>query len=287
MDALLERMHDLQVALEAHDGWNMKARVEATMSRLALPEDVKIGALSGGQKKRVALARALVMAPDMLLLDEPTNHLDLSAIEWLEGLLNEFAGSVLLITHDRRFLDNVATRIVELDRGLLVGFDGNFSAYQIKKQELLEIEAVHNEKFDKVLAQEEVWIRKGIQARRTRNEGRVLRLEALRRERAARRERSGTVNLNVDQGERSGKLVAELENVSKSYGDKTIIRDFSGRVMRGDKIGLVGPNGAARAPCSSSSWANCSRTAARSSWAPRLPWPISTSSAPSSTTRPR
>ncbi len=246
MDALLARMHDLQVELEAHDGWNMKARVEATMSRLSLPEDVKIGALSGGQKKRVALAQALVMAPDMLLLDEPTNHLDLAAIEWLEGLLNEFSGSVLLITHDRRFLDNVATRIVELDRGLLVGFDGNFSAYQVKKQELLEIEAVHNEKFDKVLAQEEVWIRKGIQARRTRNEGRVLRLEALRRERAARRERSGTVNLSVDQGERSGKLVAELENVSKSYGDKTIIRDFTGRVMRGDKIGLVGPNGAGK-----------------------------------------
>jgi ATP-binding cassette subfamily F protein uup len=246
MDALLERMHDLQSELEAHDGWNMKARVETTMTRLALPEDVRIGALSGGQKKRVALAQALVMQPDVLLLDEPTNHLDLTAIEWLESLLNEFTGSVLLITHDRRFLDNVATRIVELDRGLLVGFDGNFSAYQVKKQELLEIEAVHNEKFDKVLAQEEVWIRKGIQARRTRNEGRVLRLEALRRERAARRERSGTVNLNVDQGERSGKLVAELENVSKSYGDKVIIKDFTGRVMRGDKIGLVGPNGAGK-----------------------------------------
>ena len=246
MDALLARMHDLQSELEAHDGWNMKARVETTMSRLALPEDVRIGALSGGQKKRVALAQALVMQPDVLLLDEPTNHLDLAAIEWLEGLLNEFAGSVMLITHDRRFLDNVATRIVELDRGLLSGFPGNFSAYQVKKQEMLEVEAVHNEKFDKVLAQEEVWIRKGIEARRTRNEGRVRRLEALRRERAARRERSGTVNLNVDQGERSGKLVAELENVSKSWGDKTIIRNFTGRVMRGDKIGLVGPNGAGK-----------------------------------------
>jgi ATP-binding cassette subfamily F protein uup len=246
MDALLERMHDLQGELEAHDGWNMKARVESTLSKLALPEDVKVGALSGGQKKRVALARALVMQPELLLLDEPTNHLDLSAIEWLEGLLNEFSGSVMLITHDRRFLDNVATRIVELDRGLLTGFNGNFSAYQIKKQELLEIEAVHNAQFDKVLAQEEVWIRKGIKARCTRNEGRVLRLEALRRERAERRERSGTVNLNVDQGERSGKLVAELEDVSKAYGDKVLIQNFTGRVMRGDKIGLVGPNGAGK-----------------------------------------
>ncbi|MDP2828333.1 MAG: ATP-binding cassette domain-containing protein [Sulfuricellaceae bacterium] len=246
MDALLERMHDLQGELEAHDGWNKKARVESTLSKLALPEDVKVGALSGGQKKRVALARALVMQPELLLLDEPTNHLDLSAIEWLEGLLNEFSGSVMLITHDRRFLDNVATRIVELDRGLLTGFNGNFSAYQIKKQELLEIEAVHNAQFDKVLAQEEVWIRKGIKARCTRNEGRVLRLESLRRERAERRERSGTVNLNVDQGERSGKLVAELEEVSKAYGDKILIQNFTGRVMRGDKIGLVGPNGAGK-----------------------------------------
>ena len=246
MDALLARMHELQGALEAHDGWNLKARVETTLTRLALPEDARIGALSGGQKKRVALARALVMDPGVLLLDEPTNHLDLTAIEWLEGLLNEFAGSVLLITHDRRFLDNVANRILELDRGLLSGFPGNFSTYQVKKQEMLEVEAVHNEKFDKFLAQEEVWIRKGVEARRTRNEGRVLRLEALRRERAARRERSGTVNLNVDQGERSGKLVAELENVSKSFGERTVIRDFSTRVMRGDKIGLVGPNGAGK-----------------------------------------
>jgi len=246
IDALMTRMHDLQMALEAQDGWQVQARVDTTLSRLSLPEDAKISELSGGLRKRVALARALVMEPEVLLLDEPTNHLDLSAIEWLEGLLRDFKGSLLFITHDRRFLDNVANRIVELDRGKLSGFDGNFTEYQRKKAELLEIETVHNEKFDKVLAQEEVWIRQGIKARGTRNEGRVRRLEALRRERAQRREQSGNVNLNVESGERSGKLVAELEHVSKFYDDKVVIRDFSCRVMRGDKIGLIGPNGAGK-----------------------------------------
>ncbi|MDH5480982.1 MAG: ATP-binding cassette domain-containing protein, partial [Nitrosomonas sp.] len=205
--------------------------------------DTRIEHLSGGLKKRVALARALVISPDVLLLDEPTNHLDFSSIEWLEELLKDFPGSVLLITHDRRFLDNVATRIIELDRGNLESFAGKFTDYQQKKAEMLEIEAVHNQKFDKVLAQEEVWIRKGIQARRTRNEGRVRQLQALRLERAARRERVGKANINVDAGERTGKLVAELENVGKRYDDNIIIKDFSCRIMRGDKVGLLGPNG--------------------------------------------
>ena len=243
MEALLNHLQDLQGQLEAQDGWSIQAKVETVIDKLGLPADTLIGHLSGGLKKRVALARALVISPDVLLLDEPTNHLDFSSIEWLEDLLKSFTGSVLLITHDRRFLDNVSTRIIELDRGKLESFTGNFASYQIKKVEMLEIEAVHNQKFDKVLAQEEVWIRKGIQARRTRNEGRVRQLEALRLERAARRERVGKANINVDTGERSGKLVAELEHVSKSYDDNVIIKDFSCRILRGDRIGLLGPNG--------------------------------------------
>jgi ATP-binding cassette subfamily F protein uup len=244
--ALLERMQDLQHELEAQNGWSAQARVETVMSRLALPQDKKISELSGGWKKRVALARALVAEPDVLVLDEPTNHLDFSAIEWLENLLNDFAGAVLFITHDRRFLDNVATRIVELDRGLLASFPGNFSAYQTRKADMLAAENAQNEKFNKFLAQEEVWIRKGVEARRTRNEGRVRRLEQLRRERAARREQTGTVSLNIDAGERSGKLVAELEHVGKSFGGMPVVRDFSTRIQRGDKIGLLGPNGAGK-----------------------------------------
>jgi ABC transport system ATP-binding/permease protein len=244
--ALLDRLMDLQHELELHDGWSIQSRVESTLSHLQLDADATIGSLSGGWKKRVALARALVAAPDLLLLDEPTNHLDFSAIDWLEQMLINFTGSVFFITHDRRFLDNVATRIVELDRGKLTDFPGNFAAYQTKKVELLEVEAVHNQKFDKILAQEEVWIRRGVQARRTRDEGRVRRLERLRLQRAARRDQQGNVNLNVDAGERSGKLVAELEHVSKSFGDKVVIKDFSAIIKRGDKIGLLGPNGAGK-----------------------------------------
>jgi ATP-binding cassette subfamily F protein uup len=194
----------------------------------------------------VALARALVISPEVLLLDEPTNHLDFLAIEWLEGLLKDFGGSVVFVTHDRRFLSNVTTRIIELDRGKLTSFPGDFSEYQQKKMEMLEIEATHNQKFDKVLAQEEVWIRKGVQARCTRNEGRVRRLEALRQQRAARREQAGKVSLSLEEGIKSGRMVAELENVSKSYGSKAVIRDFSCRIMRGDRVGLLGPNGAGK-----------------------------------------
>jgi ATP-binding cassette subfamily F protein uup len=245
-DKLLEAMQPLQTALEAQNGWAVQARIETAIQRLELDPEALVGSLSGGVRKRVALAQALVAEPEVLILDEPTNHLDFSSIEWLEGLLKDFRGSVLLVTHDRRFLDNVATRIVELDRGKLASFPGNFAAYQKIKERMLADEAVVNAKFDKVLAQEEVWIRQGVKARRTRNEGRVLRLESLRLERAARREKLGKVDMNLDAGDRSGKLVAELEHVCKSYGDRKIISDFSCRIQRGDKIGLLGPNGAGK-----------------------------------------
>ncbi|MBV8659874.1 MAG: ATP-binding cassette domain-containing protein [Burkholderiales bacterium] len=242
-EAALERLTHLQHELEARDGWRLDSLIEATLTHLGLPADTRIGALSGGWKKRVALARALVAEPEVLLLDEPTNHLDLTAIEWLEGIIRNFPGAVLLITHDRRFLDNVATRIIELDRGRILSFPGNFAAYQVRKADMLAAEQVENRKFDKFLAQEEVWIRKGVEARRTRNEGRVRRLEQLRRDRAARRERQGTVNFALDAGERSGKLIAELEQVSKGYEGRTLVRNFTTRIIRGDKIGLIGPNG--------------------------------------------
>jgi len=245
-DALMERMHDIQVKLDAADAWSLNNKVETTLDKLNLAKDAIMGTLSGGMKKRVALACALVSGPDVLLLDEPTNHLDFSSIQWLEGLLKDFKGSVLFITHDRSFLDNVATRIIELDRGKLTSFPGNFTTYQTRKAEQLEIEEVENAKFDKFLAQEEVWIRKGVKARRVRDEGRVKRLEQLRLQRSARREQQGQVKLDVSSGERSGKIVAEMENISKTFGDKVIVRDFSSIILRGDKVGLIGQNGAGK-----------------------------------------
>ena len=245
--AELERLHDLQHELEHGDGWRIGSRVEALIDKLGLPADRLVAQLSGGMRKRVALAQALAIDPEVLLLDEPTNHLDIAAIEWLQDLLKGFNGATLFITHDRRFLDEVATRIVELDRGRLSSFPGSYAAYQRRKEEMLHAERIANDRFDKVLAQEEAWIRKGVEARRTRNEGRVQRLEQLRRDRAARRERVGQVEFAVAQGERSGQMVAELHDVSKRFEPgKPLIESFSTRILRGDRFGLVGPNGAGK-----------------------------------------
>ncbi len=240
----------LQTRIEALDAWNWEQRVETTLAQLHLDGNREIGQLSGGMKKRVALAQALVAVPDVLLLDEPTNHLDLDSIDWLEGLLRGFKGSVMLITHDRAFLDGVATRIVELDRGLLRSYPGNFSAYERLKEDQLATDARANARSDKLLAQEEVWIRKGVEARRTRSVARIQRLEVLRDQRQKRRDSLGQVRLEVDAGAPSGKIVAELTNVGMRFaapgGDKLIVKDFTATILRGDKVGLVGPNGAGK-----------------------------------------
>jgi ABC transport system ATP-binding/permease protein len=245
-EELLAELNRLQHELEMLGAWSAASQAERAIERFGLDADARVGTLSGGQKKRLALAQALATEPDLLLLDEPTNHLDLAAIEWLEDLLLAAGITLLFVTHDRRFLDRLATRIVELDRGRLTSFPGSFGDYQKRKADMLRDESIHAAKFDKVLAQEEVWIRKGIEARRTRNEGRVRRLEALRRERAARRERLGEARLALDAGDKSGQLVAELTQVGKSFGDKIIVSDFSARILRGDRIGLIGPNGAGK-----------------------------------------
>ena len=236
----------LQTQIEAYDAWNWEQRVEETLQRLHLDPLGRVGDLSGGTKKRVALAQALVTRPDVLLLDEPTNHLDLDSIEWLEELLVDFPGSVVTISHDRTFLDRVATRIVELDRGQLRSYPGNFAQYLVQKQDQLAQEETISAKADKLLAQEEIWIRKGVEARRTRSQSRISRLEDLRSHRAARRETLGSVKMDLAAGAPSGKIVAELEGVSKSFGDKTIVRNFTGTILRGDKVGLIGPNGAGK-----------------------------------------
>lgn len=236
----------IQTQIEAYDAWNWEQRVTETLQRLHLNPQARIGDLSGGTKKRVALAQALVTRPDVLLLDEPTNHLDLDSIEWLEDLLIDFKGSIVTITHDRSFLDRVATRIVELDRGRLLSYPGNFAQYQIQKQEQLAQEEVIAAKADKLLAQEEIWIRKGVEARRTRSQSRITRLEVLRANRKARRETLGSVKMDLASGAPSGKIVAELDGVAKAFSDRTIVRNFSATILRGDKVGLIGPNGAGK-----------------------------------------
>jgi ATP-binding cassette subfamily F protein uup len=244
-DAAHHRLDEVQSQLEALSGWNWEQRVHETLDRLHLEAELKINTLSGGTKKRVALARALVEVPDVLLLDEPTNHLDLDSISWLEDLLKEYKGSVILITHDRAFLDNVCTQIVELDRGILRTYPGNFSAYEVLKDQEMNSESLANARADKLLAQEEVWIRKGVEARRTRSVARIARLENLRASRSQRRDAVGQVKLAVSAGDRSGKIVADLQNVSKSYG-RPIVTDFTATILRGDKVGLLGANGAGK-----------------------------------------
>ncbi|ERS88959.1 ATP-binding cassette domain-containing protein [Halomonas sp. PBN3] len=242
----MRRMASLQTRLEAIDGWSFHQRIDVVLTRLGLPADAEMAALSGGWRRRVALARALVAEPDLLLLDEPTNHLDLDTIAWLEEQLAAFDGAVLFITHDRAFLSKLATAILELDRGRLGRYPGDYAAYQAQKAHELEVEARENAEFDRKLAQEEAWIRQGIKARRTRNEGRVRALEQMRRERSQRRERQGNASLAVDSGERSGKRVVELKHVTQRYGDEAVIRDLSLEIQRGDRIGFIGRNGAGK-----------------------------------------
>jgi ATP-binding cassette subfamily F protein uup len=245
-DEDLATLADLQSVLDSGDGWSQQARVEATVAQMNLPSETKISMLSGGWKKRVALARAWVSDPELLLLDEPTNHLDIETIEWLETQLKQFRGAVLFVTHDRRFMDQVATRIIELDRGRLGDYGSSWSDYEQRKADQLAREAVENAKADKLLAQEEVWIRKGVEARRTRAVGRINRLEQLRAARAARRERFSGVRLAVDSGDKSGELVADLHNVSIEIPGRTLVRNFTTRIIRGDCIGLIGGNGAGK-----------------------------------------
>ncbi|MET0356542.1 MAG: ATP-binding cassette domain-containing protein, partial [Cellvibrio sp.] len=245
-DATLARMEKLQHDIEARDGWSMQQKVESILTRLDLPADKYMRELSGGWRRRVALARALVLDPDVLLLDEPTNHLDIAAIDWLEKQLLNFNGALVFITHDRSLLQALATHIVELDRGHLRYWSGDYASYLVYREQALAEEARHNELFDKKLAEEEVWIRQGIKARRTRNEGRVRALKELRNVRAERREVIGKANFSLATGEASGKLVTELKDVSYSWGSKPIVRNFSSAIIRGDRIGLVGANGAGK-----------------------------------------
>ncbi|HVF33702.1 MAG TPA: ATP-binding cassette domain-containing protein, partial [Candidatus Saccharimonadia bacterium] len=241
-DALAEA----QAQIEAVQGWSADQRVVATLTRLGLDGDASFAALSGGMKRRVLLARALVSAPDLLLLDEPTNHLDIEAIEALEEMLVAWPASLVLVTHDRRFLRAIATRIVEIERGSVTSWPGDWANYTRRREERANAEAQENARFDKMLAQEEVWIRQGIKARRTRDEGRVRRLEAMRRERAERREIAGNVRMDTAQAEQSGRKVIELKRVTFGFGERVLVNDFSTQVMRGDRIGLIGPNGSGK-----------------------------------------
>jgi ATP-binding cassette subfamily F protein uup len=242
-EAVLNALEKAQQKLEAVDGWRVEQRVETVISRLGLDADIDFDSLSGGMKRRVLLAQALVKQPDILLLDEPTNHLDIEAIDWLEGFLKSYDGTLMFITHDRTFLQALATRIVQLDRGQLASFPGNYQQFLEKREAMLAAEAEQNAQFDKKLAQEEVWIRQGIKARRTRNEGRVRALKQLRQERSQRREQQGNVKLQLQDGNKSGKLVLEAEHIGQSYDGKSLFTDFSTVIQRGDRIGIIGPNG--------------------------------------------
>lgn len=239
----LAHLARVQQQLEDRNGWEIERRTERAIARLGLDAEARFQSLSGGLQRRVLLARALVIEPDVLLLDEPTNHLDIESIDWLEEFLLEFPGSLLFVTHDRRFLQRVATRILELDRGRLTDWPGDYANYLRRREERLHAEAMAVEQFDRKLAEEEVWIRQGVKARRTRNEGRVRALKALREERRERREQQGTARLRVNETERSGKLVVEAERIAYGWGERPIIREFSTLILRGDKIGIIGPNG--------------------------------------------
>jgi ATP-binding cassette subfamily F protein uup len=242
----LARLDQLQRVLDAGEGWQLERRVATVLSRLNLEPSLRFAELSGGWRRRALLARALVSDPQVLLLDEPTNHLDIAAIEWLEQTVLEFAGAVLFVSHDRAFVNRLATRVIELDRGALFSVPGNYDDYARAKAQQLELEAQHNALFDRKLAQEEVWIRKGVEARRTRNEGRVRALQALRAERRARRERSGSVEIESQEAQTSGELVFEAVKAGVSFGATPVIQDFSARILRGERIGIIGPNGAGK-----------------------------------------
>ncbi|HGX93526.1 MAG TPA: ATP-binding cassette domain-containing protein, partial [Candidatus Tenderia sp.] len=245
--SLMKQFERVQHELEACGGWELQQQVDTVLSRLQLPPDADFSALSGGMKRRVLLARSLANNPDLLLLDEPTNHLDIDAIRWLEEFLLNYSGTLLFITHDRALLEKLATRIIELDRGRLTSWPGNYQTYLERKQAALDAEANQHAEFDKKLAQEETWIRQGIKARRTRNEGRVRALEAMREEHRARRQRSGNAKIQLQESaERSGKLVMEADNVSYSYDDKPIVSHLTTTILRGDKVGIIGPNGAGK-----------------------------------------
>ncbi len=242
----MTRLGNYQHELEERDGWSLEQRVELIITKLGLPAEAIVDTLSGGWKRRVLLARALVSRPDVLLLDEPTNHLDIEAIEWLETFLLDYAGAVIFVTHDRTFLEKVASRIVEIDRGMLTSWPGNYATFERKKEEWLANEELQNAKFDKKMAQEEVWLRRGVKARRTRDEGRVKALMAMRAERAERRALMGNVRMQVDQADPSGKMVFEAKGLSHAFGVSPVVKNLSVRVIRGDRIGLIGPNGAGK-----------------------------------------
>jgi ATP-binding cassette subfamily F protein uup len=242
----LRELAQLQSRIEMLDGWNINQKVETVLTRLNLPQDKQLVDCSGGTRRQVMLARALVSEPDLLLLDEPTNHLDINAITWLEKYLLNYRGALMFITHDRTFVRRLATRIVELDRGKLTSFPGDFDGYLQKKDDLLEIEERASAKFDKKLAEEEIWIRRGVKARRTRNEGRVRVLQALRKEKAERLDMQSKARFSIDAGAASGKLVVDVRRVSFCYDDKTIIDDLSTRILRGDRVGIIGPNGSGK-----------------------------------------